>query len=152
MSKLRETFEQNAIVITLNYKQLYKNPFQFNILYPCWRKRQCLLLIRKIVINFAARWRGSVRRRIFLPASLPCGRETGLGLNGKGPEKQIKEINNLYNFNVMFTKQSMPQCYEAPTVRVHLFSAESGFASSVDGNNISRWVEDDSSSEPTLSF
>lgn len=52
----------------------------------------------------------------------------------------------------MFTKQSMPQRYEAPSVRVHLISAESGFASSVDGNNITRWVEDDSSSEPTLNF
>lgn len=68
-------------------------------------------------------------------------------------ERQIKEINNLYNFNVMFTKQSMPQRYEAPSVRVHHFSAESGFAASLEGNSISRWVvEDGTSSEPELNF
>lgn len=53
----------------------------------------------------------------------------------------------------MFTKQSMPQRYEAPSVRVHHFSAESGFAASLEGNSISRWVvEDGTSSEPELNF
>ena len=46
----------------------------------------------------------------------------------------------------------MPQHYEAPQVRMHEVSAESGFASSsgVNGSPINPWVEEDN--QDSLNF
>ncbi len=59
---------------------------------------------------------------------LPC-ELGGIPVRGSAGRK-IKETNNLYNFNTMFTKHSTPRHYEVPLVCIHQISAESGFADS----------------------
>jgi len=85
---------------------------------------------------------------LYTNVRLPC-ELGGIPVRG-GAGQRKKKTNNLYNFNTMFTKHSMPQHYEAPLVRMHQISAESGFATSLGAKSINQWVEEDD--QNSLSF